>query len=195
MSGVTPGLVDAVVVGTSAGGVQALSVLLPVLPRTAPFAVLVVIHLPRERPSLLVEIFSAKCAARVREAEDKEPIEPGTIYFAPPDYHLLVERGPSLALSVDDPVEHSRPSVDVLFESAAEVFRERLVGIVLTGANQDGTAGLRAVRAAAGAAIVQDPDTAQASLMPASALKSTPAATVMTLDAIAEWLRQLSQES
>jgi two-component system chemotaxis response regulator CheB len=120
--------IDAVVIGASAGGVEALSILLPALPSRTPMALMIVVHLPRDRPSLLVDIFSRKCAIKVREAQDKEPIEGGTVYFAPSNYHLLVDPGPQLALSVDDLVHHSRPSIDVLFESAAYVYRERLLG-------------------------------------------------------------------
>ncbi len=114
--------IEAVVIGTSAGGVEALSALLPALPAGVCAPVFVVLHLPRERPSLLVDIFGPKCAVPVREAVDKDPIEPGTVYFAPPDYHLLIDDGPTIALSDDEPVHHSRPSVDVLFESAADAF-------------------------------------------------------------------------
>ena len=115
--------VDAIVVGTSAGGVEALSVLLPALPSATQAAVFVVLHLSRDRPSLLAEIFAKRCALPVREAEDKESVAPGTVYFAPSNYHLLLDHGPQMALSADDPVHHSRPSIDVLFESAAEVYR------------------------------------------------------------------------
>jgi two-component system, chemotaxis family, protein-glutamate methylesterase/glutaminase len=181
--------IRAIAIGASAGGVHALTALLPVL--TAPVAVFVVVHLPRERPSLLADIFRARCALRVCEAEDKEPVQPGTIYFAPPDYHLLIDEGPALSLSVDEPVQHSRPSVDVLFETAADRYRESLMGIILTGANQDGTAGLRAVQMHGGVAIVQRPDTAQAALMPGSASAACPQAHLLTLEAIAQLLRDL----
>jgi two-component system chemotaxis response regulator CheB len=177
--------VDAVVIGTSAGGVEALSVLLPAIPRRYGGAVFVVLHLPRERPSLLVDIFAPKCALAVREAEDKERVAPGTIYFAPSDYHLLVEPGPALALSMDAPVNFSRPSIDVLFESAAEVYGPRLLGIILTGANEDGTAGLEAVSRAGGTTCVQDPATAYAPLMAESALRRMRPDYVLELGALA----------
>ncbi|WP_224372241.1 chemotaxis protein CheB [Hyalangium versicolor] len=177
--------IDAVVLGTSAGGVEALSVLLPALPRTFRAAILIVMHLPRDRPSLLVDIFQGKCQLPVREAQDKEQVQPGTVSFAPPDYHLLVDEGPTLALSVDDPVHYSRPSIDVLFESAADVYGPRLAGIILTGANADGAQGLQTVRAAGGVTVVQRPDTAQVSLMPQSALNRGPADFVLTLEQIA----------
>jgi len=185
------GRVDAVVIGTSAGGVEALSRLLPALPRGAPVAVFVVLHLPRERPSLLVDIFAPKCGMAVREASDKEPVEAGTIYFAPPDYHLLVDEGPHLALSSDELVNFSRPAIDVLFESAADEYGERLLGIVLTGGNQDGAAGLQAVRAAGGMTIVQQPETAQVPYMPELALERGEVDYVLTLEQIAALLGTL----
>jgi len=185
------GRVDAVVIGTSAGGVEALSRLLPALPRAAPAAVFVVLHLPRERPSLLVDIFAHRCEMAVREASDKEPVEAGTIYFAPPDYHLLVDEGPQLALSSDELVNFSRPAIDVLFESAADEYGERLLGIVLTGGNQDGAAGLQAVRAAGGMTIVQQPETAQVPYMPELALERGEVDYVLTLEQIAALLGTL----
>ncbi|MBS0445045.1 MAG: chemotaxis protein CheB [Proteobacteria bacterium] len=183
--------VGAIVLGASAGGVEALSVLLPALPGDLALPVFVVLHLPRDRPSLLVDIFAPKCAVRVVEAEDQTPIAPGTVYIAPPDYHLLVDAGPRLALSVDDPIHYSRPSIDVLFESAADVYREHLLGIILTGGNEDGAAGLDAVRRAGGMTVVQQPEEAYASLMPASALERGAVDHVWTLARLAEAMRCL----
>ncbi|WP_141591365.1 MULTISPECIES: chemotaxis protein CheB [unclassified Myxococcus] len=185
------GRIDAVVVGASAGGVDALVTVLPSLPRAFRPSVLVVIHQPRERRSMLVDIFSARCALPVREAQDKESVQPGTIYFAPPDYHLLVDEGPSLALSADDPVLFSRPSIDVLFESAADVYGHRLAGLILTGANSDGARGLAAVRDAGGVTLVQRPDTAHVATMPAAALARGPADFVLSLEQLADLLRRV----
>jgi two-component system, chemotaxis family, protein-glutamate methylesterase/glutaminase len=185
------GRIDAVVIGASAGGIEALTVLLPVLaPELLP-PVFIVLHLPRDKPSLLAEIFAPKCAVPVREAEDKEAVAPGTIYFAPNNYHLLVDDGPQLSLSADDPVHHSRPSVDVLFESAAEIYGSRLLGIILTGANEDGASGLAAIHDAGGVTIVQSPETARAPSMALSALKLRPADRVLPLNEIAQILRSL----
>lgn len=183
--------VDAVVIGTSAGGIEALSQLLPALPPRLRAPVLVVLHLPPERPSLLVDIFEPKCRVPVREAQDKEPVAPGTVYFAPPDYHLLVDAGPQLALSDDEPVRFSRPSIDVLFESVAELYGKRLLGIILTGANDDGASGLEAVHRAGGLTIVQRPEEAVAPLMVESALQRTPVDHVLSLEQIAGLLRTL----
>ena len=187
--------ITAVVIGASAGGVEALSVLLPALSPGTTAAVMVVLHLPRERRSLLVEIFRAKCALPVHEAQDKAPVMEGTIYFAPPDYHLLVDDGPQMALSVDEPVHYSRPSIDVLFESAADVFGEKLLGIVLTGGNADGSAGLAAIGAAGGITAVQDPATAQVPLMPDSAIAAAAPDHVLPLSGIATLLRALGAEA
>jgi two-component system chemotaxis response regulator CheB len=186
--------IDAIVIGTSAGGVEALSMLLPALPARLRAAVFIVLHLPRERPSLLVEIFRPKCSVPVREAQDKDPIIPGTVYFAPPDYHLLVDVGPQLALSTDELVHFSRPSIDVLFESAADWYRHRLLGVILTGANEDGAAGLAAVHQAGGVTIVQQPDTAHAPLMVESALKRSPVDMVLTLEEIAGLVQTLTMD-
>jgi two-component system, chemotaxis family, protein-glutamate methylesterase/glutaminase len=180
------------VVGTSVGGVQALSELLPALPAGTKASVFVVLHLPRDRPSLLVEVFSPKCALAVSEAQDKEPVAPGTVYFAPPNYHLLIDRGPQLALSADELVHHSRPSIDVLFESAAEIYRDRLLGVILTGANEDGAAGLAAVHDAGGVTVIQEPRTAQSSLMVLSALRRRRPDLVLPLPKIAELFRSLT---
>jgi two-component system chemotaxis response regulator CheB len=183
--------IDAVVIGASAGGMDALSVVLSALPETLRAPIFVVLHQPRDRPSLLAELFEARCVRPVREPEDKEPIEAGTVYFAPPDYHLLVDDGAQLALSADEPVNYARPSIDVLFESASDAYGSRLLGIVLTGANHDGAAGLSAVDRAGGLAIVQDPKTAQVEVMPAAALAATRGARALPLPEIAEVLRTL----
>jgi two-component system, chemotaxis family, protein-glutamate methylesterase/glutaminase len=185
------GRVDAVVIGASAGGVEALSILLPALPRGLHACVFIVVHLPRDRPSMLADIFASKCALPVREAQDKESVEPGTVYFAPSNYHLLLDQGPQMALSADELVHHSRPSVDVLFESASDVFGSRLLGIILTGANEDGAVGLAAVHDAGGITVVQDPESARAPQMATAALKLRPADLVLPLEGIAALLSTL----
>lgn len=187
------GRIECVVIGASAGGVEALAELLPGLPAGFSPAMLIVLHLPRERPSLLVEIFEKRCALRIREAEDKEPLAGGTVYFAPPDYHLLIEKDRQIALSADEPVHFSRPSIDVLFESAADVYGERLLGVILTGANEDGAAGLHAVHRAGGITVVQQPDTAKVPLMVVSALRRGPADFVLPLAQIAALLGNLTE--
>jgi two-component system chemotaxis response regulator CheB len=183
----------AIVIGSSAGALEALSSILPTLPAGFTLPVIGVVHLPPDRRSILAELLQRKCRVPVREAEDKEPIAAGTVYFAPPDYHLLVETDKSLSLSSDEPVLFSRPSIDVLFESAADAYGCGLTGIVLTGANQDGAKGLRAIVAAGGAAIVQHPDRAFAAAMPEAAIEMCPSAQILSLDAIAHYLQEIGR--
>ena len=183
--------VEGIVIGASAGGVEVLSALLPALQPGLRAPLFVVLHQPPGRRSVLTEIFRRKCALPVREAEDKEPVEPGTVYFAPPNYHLLIERGPALALSIDDLVQYSRPSIDVLFHSAAEVYGRGLLGILLTGWNEDGASGLLAIRQARGITLVQDPASAEAPVMPQAAMRLCTPDFVLAPQAIAEMLRGL----
>lgn len=182
---------DVIVIGASAGGVLALESILGALPPTLPVPVLVVLHLPRDRPSRIAEIAGARCALPVSEAQDKQPLEPGSVVFAPPDYHLLVEDRASLALSLDTPVLFSRPAIDPLFESASQVFGPGVLAILLTGASTDGSEGVAAVRKARGTAWIQDPDDASSPLMPASALAHAGADAVLTLQEICSQLAQL----
>jgi two-component system chemotaxis response regulator CheB len=183
--------VEAVVIGASAGAVQALSLLLPVLPADFPAPVLVVVHVPADRGNLLASLFQQKCRIAVKEAEDKEPLRGGFVYFAPSDYHLLVEADRTVSLSSDPPVLHSRPSIDVLFESAADAYGPALTGVVLTGANDDGAQGLKAIADAGGVALVEDPADAYAAAMPSAALRACAAARSLPLGDIALYLLDL----
>ena len=186
-----PAPLEAIAVGASAGGVEALGLLLQALPEGFTPAIFAVLHLPPDRPSLLAEVLQPRCRLPVREALDKERVQPGCVYLAPPDYHLLVEKEKTLALSSDPPVHFSRPSIDVLFESAAEAYGRGLLGIVLTGANADGAGGLAAIRAAGGHAWVQSPGDAVADAMPTAALERAGADLVLPLRDMAERLTHL----
>lgn len=179
----------AVVMGGSAGALDALSRILPRLPGDYALPILVVVHLPPDKDSVLAELLQSKCALKVREAEDKEDIQAGTAYFAPPDYHLQVEPDGYVSLSYDAPQLFSRPSIDVLFESAADVYGPALIGVILSGANNDGAQGLKAVALAGGAALVQAPGSAYAGAMPAAALEECPAAEVLSPEEIVEYLK------
>lgn len=183
--------VKAIVIGGSAGAVQALLRLLPALPADYPLPVAIVIHVPPDRENALVPLFQSKCQVEVKEAEDKEPMRPGVVYFAPSDYHLLIEADGALSLSADELVNLSRPSIDVLFDSAADAFGPALTAVVLTGANHDGAAGLKSVVDAGGVAVVEDPDGAYATAMPTAALAACPDAITLKLDAVASYLLSL----
>ncbi|WP_439588584.1 chemotaxis protein CheB [Hydrogenophaga sp.] len=160
----------AVVIGGSSGGIEALITLLPALPPTLRASVLIVMHMPRHPNSLLLDIFKPRCPLPLREAQDQDALMPGTVYFCPPDYHLLLDQGPRVALSVDAPVHYSRPSIDVLFESAADLLGEQLVGVLLSGGNEDGARGIQAIHAAGGLVVVQEPTSAPVATMPLAAL-------------------------
>jgi len=161
---------DVIVIVSSAGCFAALTAILTRLPAALPQAVVVVQHLHPDGGEYMVEFLNGRCLLPVKEAEDKEVVAPGVIYVAPAQYHLLVERDRSFSLSVDEKVNYSRPSIDVLFESAAVAYGTNLAGVVLTGANADGAAGLAAIKAHGGLAVVQDPATAEVAVMPQAAL-------------------------
>lgn len=185
----------AIVIGASAGAVGALSSILPAFPADYRWPIMIVVHLPPDTDSAMAQLFAAKCRIQVKEAEDKENICAGVAYFAPPNYHLLVELNGMLSLSSDEPELFSRPSINVLFESARDAFGAGLVGVVLTGASNDGAEGLRAVCHAGGLAFVQDPATAEAAAMPKAALAACPGARAMTLQQIAASLVKLGGEN
>ena len=182
---------QAVVIGGSAGAVQALLQVLPALPTNYGLPILIVVHVPPDRENALVPLLQGKCRIAVKEAEDKEMLRPGVAYFAPSDYHLLVEADASVSLSADEQVNHSRPAIDVLFESAADAFGAGLTAVVLTGANDDGARGLRAVGARGGAALVERVETAYAPAMPAAALHACPTAEELDLGGVVSRLLQL----
>jgi two-component system, chemotaxis family, protein-glutamate methylesterase/glutaminase len=163
---------DAVAIGASAGGIDALLLLLGGLQPPLAAPVIVVLHLPEDHESKLVEVFTTRLKVPVEEARPHAPVQPGTVYFAPSGYHLLVERDRSFSLSCDPPVLFSRPSIDVLLESCAEAYGERLLGIVLTGANEDGARGLARIHELGGLAAVQDPAQAAHSTMPEAAIRA-----------------------
>ena len=180
-----------VVVGTSWGGLHALTVLMRGLPADFALPLAVVQHRSKDSDGLLAQILQDETELRVSEVEDKEPIEPGHVYVAPPDYHLLVD-GAYFSLSVDPPVRFSRPSIDVTFISAASACGAATVGVVLTGANEDGALGLRRIAERGGHAVVQDPASAEIATMPAAARRAVPSATVLRLEEMSQYLTELA---
>lgn len=182
---------EAIVIGVSAGGLQALSILIPSLPENFAVPVLIVLHRKAERDSFLEEHLDGLSQVKVRVAKPNDILEPGKVYMAPGGYHLMVERGNILALSIDPPVCFSLPSIDVLFESAADVYQEKLIGVILTGANSDGSDGLKKIRALGGLGVVQDPETADAPTMPESAISVAGADHILPLDEIGSFLTEI----
>lgn len=177
--------VEAVVIGCSAGGLAALRLILADLPAKLGATVIVVAHMSADSPNLLPKLLQAHCRLPVEEAAEKAPVLPDHVYIAPPNYHLLVEDDRHFSLSVDERVCYVRPSVDVLFLSAADVYRERLLGIILTGANSDGALGLKTIGEAGGLTLVEDPAKAFAEAMPQAAIATGAAVTILPLDAMA----------
>ena len=173
-----------VAVGTSLGGLNALAELLKTLPETMPVPIVVVQHRSPSSDSGLAALLQEYTALTVEEAEDKQPMSSGTVYLAPPDYHLLIEERGLLALSTDAPVRSARPSIDVLFETAADAYGPAVVGVLLTGASAAGAEGLAAIKARGGRAIVQDPATAECATMPAAGISATAVDYVLPLEAI-----------
>lgn len=180
-----------VAIGASAGGVEALGTLLRALPTGCRAAVVVVLHLAPGRSSQLPQLYAERCQLPLREAQDKEPLQGGTVYFAPPDYHLQVEPDGCFSLSQEAPVYFSRPSIDVLLETAALAYRRAMLAIILTGASADGAAGLARVRQLGGSAWVQDPQGASCGIMPAAALQRAGADRVLDLAQMAASLALL----
>ena len=179
---------DLIVIGASWGGLDALRRLLASVPDELDVPIAIAQHRSPDSPERGLESILQRWISRpVRDVADKDPIERSHVYVAPPDYHLLVDRG-SFALSTDARVRYARPSIDVLFESAADAYGEGVIGVVLTGSNDDGAAGLRLIVARGGVAIVQDPDTAERRELPDAALAAVPQAAVLALDEIGPYL-------
>jgi two-component system chemotaxis response regulator CheB len=187
----------AVVIGGSAGGFKALHIILPMFPHSFALPIIVVQHRNSELQSYLIESLSNRCKMSVVEPLDKAKIEQGNIYIAAGGYHLLVEKAEEennnlhLALSVDPPVCYCRPSIDVLFESASEIFRTALVGVILTGANIDGTNGIKAIKLHGGVTIAQNPTTAEVGYMPANAIKTNAVDYILNLEEIPNFIEKL----
>ncbi len=189
-----PGI-EAIVIGASAGGVEALLTIFGRLPAGFGLPIITVLHLPDERRSQLAEVFGRRLSMPVVEARDKEVIMPGTLYFAGPRYHLSVEHDRSLSLSQEDRVHHSRPAIDFLFESAADAYGTGLMAILLTGANHDGAQGLARVKQQGGTTVVQDPEEACVAVMPRAALALHTPDHILTLSRIGSLLASLEYSS
>ena len=180
-----------VVIGASAGGLDALQALLPQLPKEFPWPLIIVQHRRKDSDTSLCAFLQGWSSLPVREPTDKETIMPSHVYLAPRDYHLLIEQG-SFALSTEAPVAFARPSINVLFESAADAYREDVIGVILTGTNTDGAQGLAKIKAYGGLAVVQEPATAASRRMPEATIAATPVDHILPLPEIAPFLVSLS---
>ncbi|WED21441.1 chemotaxis protein CheB [Vibrio sp. JC009] len=183
----------AIVIGASAGGLAAVERVVRELKSNFCLPVLLVQHISPNVDSYLASHFASRCRLDVQEGEDKEPIQKGAMYIAPPNYHMMVEYDGSITLSVEPPVNFSRPSIDVLFESAAEYYGESLIGLVLTGANSDGAQGLKKIKEKGGLTIVQSAETAEATAMPKAAIEAVDVDHILPLDEIGRFLSDLCE--
>ncbi len=184
----------AIVIGASAGGLYALSALLEKLPADFRLPLIVVQHRSKDHREILEEVLQSKCKVKVKQVDEKERIEDNCVYIAPPDYHLLIENDRTFSLSCDEYVRFSRPSIDVLFESAAMVYRNKLIGIILTGANNDGAAGIKTIDASGGLTIAQSPQEAQFPVMPEAAINTKGVKQIRSIAEIATFLVNIQDE-
>jgi len=185
---------QAIVIGTSAGGLNALKVLFSLLSNDFSIPILVVQHISSHSDNYLTTYLNNLCNLNIKEADDKEKIKPGYVYFSPPNFHMMVEDDKSISFSVDQKVNFARPSIDVLFETAVYAYCPALIGIVLTGANNDGAKGLKLIKDNGGLAIVQNPKTAEAKAMPQEAIKASKTNNILELEKIVELLNKLDKD-
>ncbi|MBN2259059.1 MAG: chemotaxis protein CheB [Clostridiales bacterium] len=178
----------AIVIGTSAGGIEALKILLEDLPETLSVPIIFVLHIGEDSEKV-VNMFNNFFRVRVKEAQDKEEIKKGIVYMAPSGYHLAIEKGGIFSLSLEEKIKYSRPSIDILFESAAEVYTDELVGIILTGANSDGAAGLQKIDSLGGMCIIQDPEEAYLAVMPQKSIEAVPSGHIWQLEKINRFIK------
>lgn len=184
---------EAIVIGVSAGGLEALTLIIPQLPKNFPIPVIIAQHMHEKEEGFLAKHLNSKSKLNVRDAFDKEAIGTG-VYIAPVNYHLFVEDGKTFSLSSEGRINWSRPSIDALFHSAADVYGDGLIGVILTGANKDGSLGLKVIKENDGLTIVQDPTMAHAEMMPASAIQAVAVDHVLSLQEITEFLIKLHNE-
>jgi two-component system chemotaxis response regulator CheB len=183
---------EAIVMGVSSGGMNAMKVIFSLLPKNFKTPIIIVQHIGKQSNNKWIELINNISNISIKEADEKEIIKPGVVYFAPPNYHLLIEKTKSFSLTVDERVNFARPSIDVLFESAAEAYKGKLIGVILTGSSTDGTLGLKRIKKCGGVTIVQDPSTAESDYMPASAIAAITVDYILPLEGIIDLLIRIT---
>jgi len=184
---------EAIVIGTSSGGMNALKFLFSALPVDFSIPIIIVQHISPRSDNQWIKLLNNNSKLYLKEADEKEKIEHGKVYIAPPNYHLMIERNKTFSLTIDERVNYSRPSIDVLFESAAEAYKNKLIGVILTGSNNDGTKGIKRIKEYGGLTIAQDPETAESAYMPASAIAAIQPDYILALENIIELLIKLDK--
>jgi len=185
---------EAIVIGVSSGGLKAMKVMFSLLPSNFKMPIIIVQHIGSRSENIWIQLLNDKSQLEIKEADEKEQIENGKAYVAPPNYHLMIEMDKTFSLSIDERVNFARPSIDVLFESAAEVYQDKLIGIVLTGSNNDGTKGIKRIKECGGLTIIQHPDTAESSYMPSSAIAAIRPDYILPLEDIVQLLIEIDKQ-
>lgn len=184
----------AIVIGASSGGMNALKKIVMALPPNFDMPVIIIQHIGAGSDSYWIDLLDDICKLKVKEADEKEKIKKGTVYVAPPNYHLLVETDETFSLTIDQRVNYARPSIDVLFESAAHVYKDKLIGIILTGSNSDGALGMKKIKDLGGLTISEDPKTAESAFMPASAIEITKIDHILPMEKIIQLLLEINNQ-
>ena len=185
---------EAIVIGASSGGMSALKFIFSALPADFNTPIIIVQHISPRSDNQWIEFLNDKSNLNLKEADEKEKIENENVYIAPANYHLMIEKEKTFSLTIDERINYARPSIDVLFESAAEAYKNKLIGVVLTGSNNDGTNGIKRIKEFGGLAIVQNPETAESSYMPASAIAAIKPDYILSLEEIIELLIKLDKQ-
>ena len=186
---------EAIVIGVSSGGMNAMKVMFSLLPKEFKTPIIIVQHLGEYSDNYWIKLLNDKSNLSIKEADEKEKIENGNVYIAPPNYHLMIERDKTFSLTVDERVNYARPSIDVLFESAAEAYKNKLIGVILTGSSSDGTAGIKKIKEYGGLTIAQDPKTAESAFMPASAIAAIKVDYILSLEDIIDLLIKTDKQN
>jgi len=185
---------EAIVIGVSSGGMNAMKILFSSLPMNFSIPIIIVQHISPRSDNQWIKLLNDKSNLHIKEADEKEKIEPGNIYISPPNYHLMIEKDKTFSLTIDERVNYARPSIDVLFESATEAYKNNLIGVVLTGSNNDGTKGIKRIQERGGLTIIQNPETAESSYMPASAIAAIKPDYILSLEDITELLIKIDKQ-
>ena len=186
---------EAIVMGVSSGGLSALKFIFSRLPKGFDTPIIIVQHINPHSENLWIKLLNDKSNLEIKEADEKESIEPGYVYIAPPNYHLLIERNKTFSLTIDERVNFARPSIDVLFESAADTYTNKLIGVILTGSNNDGTQGIKRIKERGGLVVIQNPETAESAFMPASAMAAVQPDYVLSLGDIVDLLLKITKQT
>ena len=185
---------EAIVIGVSSGGMNVMKIMFSLLPKDFNIPIIIVQHVSPHSDNQWIKLLNEKSNLHIKEADEKEKIEKGNVYIAPPNYHLLIEKDKTFSLTIDERVNFARPSIDVLFESAAEVYKNKLIGIVLTGSNNDGTIGIKRIQECGGLTIIQNPETAESAYMPKSAIVAIQPDYILSIEEIIKLLIKIDKQ-